>query len=229
MARIGAALAAGGITLNAPGRPPIFVPTPAATAPLIESTIWRDSVPARLAGADANAWISEALGEVCRLVHLADTAARPIDPAHARPGETVSFADGFPLLLTSLASLADLNHRLAVPVPITRFRGNLVIAGAAPWAEDRWQVIRIGSAIFRVAKPCERCLVTTIDQRTGDRPDKEEPLRTLASFRRDARGLMFGQNLVPEHPGRVAVGDRIDVLQAGPANVRLLAAQPNPA
>jgi uncharacterized protein len=120
----------------------------------------RDTVGAVAAGAAADVWISAALGLSCKLVYLADTTGRKINPAFATAGQTVNFPDGFPVLLGSLGSLADLNARLAVPIPIGRFRPNIVVSGAAPWAEDCWRRIRIGDVLFRVVKPCDRCIVS---------------------------------------------------------------------
>jgi uncharacterized protein YcbX len=105
---------------------------------------------------------------------------------------------------------------------MARFRPNIVVTGAAAWAEDGWRRIRIGTVVFRVAKPCARCVVTTIDQITGERPDKSEPLRTLGRMRRTADGVMFGQNLIPDGPGRITVGDAIEILEAGESTVRLI-------
>ncbi len=222
MAVIAADIMPAGLRLSAPGQAPLEIDTPAPDAAPEPVVVWRDTVVAAPACAQANAWISAALGQACRLVHLRDPGARMSSSAFAQPGETVSFADGFPVLLTSAGSLADLNARLAVPVPISRFRGNLVIEGAPAWAEDSWRLIRIGGATFRVAKPCDRCTVTTIDQATGERPQRMEPLRTLGQFRQEERGIMFGQNLVPLVLGRVSVGDAIEVLESGPPNVNPL-------
>lgn len=219
IATVRATATQGCLSLDKTGMDRIDIANPSAGAERVPVTVWRDTFLAAPAGDDAHAWISAALGHKCRLVHMHDTAARPINPAFSRPGETVSFADGYPVLLTSRDSLADLNARLAQPVPISRFRGNIVIAGAPAWAEDTWRRIRIGGATFRVAKPCARCIVTTIDQATGERPDRAEPLRTLGRFRQNEHGIMFGQNLIPETPGRIAIGDRVEVLEAGAPNV----------
>jgi uncharacterized protein YcbX len=214
--------AAGAITLTAPHHPPLRLTPPPATSPSRQVTIWRDTVPALDAGDEPAAWLSTALGTQCRLAYLANPRARPINPAYARPGETVSFADGYPMLLTTTASLADLNTRLAVPIPMSRFRPNLVLTGTPAWAEDTWRRIRIGAAIFRVAKPCDRCIITTIDPATATRPNPVEPIRTLGTFRRDLRGgVMFGQNLIPEHCAPIKVGDAVEIIQAGPPNVQL--------
>ncbi len=225
MALIEAHNTATGITLTTPGMERIIIPFPAPDAATLDVVVWRDTVGAVAAGTAADAWISAALGLSCRLVYLADTSSRKIDPAFAPAGQLVNFADGFPVLLGSLTSLADLNTRLAVPIPIGRFRPNIVVRGAAPWAEDCWRRIQIGDVFFRVVKPCDRCIVTTIDPETGQRPDKTEPLRTLGTFRRDRRGgVMFGQNLIPENAGRITAGDCVEVLEHGPPNVMLMSA-----
>lgn len=219
MARIDARCVPGGLGLAAESQGGIEIPLPGPNAERLDVTVWRDTVPAVLADSAAAAWLSAVLGRPCRLVHMVDPAARPVDPDYARPDDRVSFADGFPVLLTSETSLADLNTRLAAPIPILRFRPNLMVSGSTAWAEDRWRRIRIGEAIFRIAKPCSRCIVTTTDQETGERPVPDEPLRTLGTFRRARGGVMFGQNLVPETLGRVAVGDAAAVLEEGPTNL----------
>ena len=205
--------------LSHPDHGCIDVGVPGADAPRMRVTVWRSTLDAVVAEDAASAWVSSVLGQRCSLVHMHDTASRPISPAYARPGETVSFADGYPVLLTSLGSLGDLNARLANPVPIGRFRGNIVVDGAPAWAEDGWRLIRIGGAVFRIVKPCDRCIVTTIDQATRRRPARPAPLRPLGTFRHDEHGIMFGQNLVPAVLGQIAVGDRVDVLKSGPPNV----------
>ncbi len=222
MALIKAENTAEGIILTAPGLAPAAIPVPGPDAEILEAVIWKDRVRVAAAGPSADAWISTAIGVACRLVYLADTGGRAVDPDFATRGETVNLADGFPVLLTSLASLADLNARLATPIPMGRFRPTIVVNGAAPWEEDCWRRIRIGGVAFSVVKPCDRCIVTTIDPETGLRPDKTEPLRTLSKFRRDRRGgVMFGQNLIPETTGTIKLGDQMEVLELGETNVML--------
>ncbi|MEU0687879.1 MOSC domain-containing protein [Streptomyces uncialis] len=219
LALVGArSLSGGAVRLSAPGLAPVTVPVPApgATTPV---QIWRDKVEAVPADDTAHAWFSEYLGVPVRLVHMDDPAVRrSIDPGYAREGETVSFADGFPLLLTTRASLDALNdlvaqgtHASEGPLPMDRFRPNAVVDGTAAWAEDDWSRIAIGEVTFRVAKKCGRCVVTTTDQRTAERG--REPLRTLARHRRFGDQLVFGQNLVPEHTGTLRVGDPVTVLE----------------
>ncbi len=222
MALIEAAATDGGLRLTTPGQRPLDIPFPAENAGTIEVTVWRDTLPARLASMEADRLLGEAIGAPCRLVWMHDTRARPTDPVHAPAGSTVNFADGFPLLLGTTASLDALNTWLPSPVTIGRFRPNLVVEGASAWDEDRWRRIRIGEIVFFVAKACDRCIVTTIDPERGERPDKTEPLRTLGRYRKDeGGGVIFGQNLVPETTGALRVGDPVEILERGEPNVRI--------
>ncbi|WP_338693603.1 MOSC N-terminal beta barrel domain-containing protein [Streptomyces sp. Q6] len=210
-------LPGGGIRVSAPGMEPLTVevPEPSVTATV---EVWKDKVEAVPADAAAHAWWSAYLESDIRLMHLDDPAtARPIDPQYARPGETVSFADGYPLLLTTLSSLDALNSLIAQgdhsdegPLPMNRFRPNVVVAGTAPWAEDDWSRLTIGQVTFRVTKKSGRCVVTTTNQVTAERG--KEPLRTLARHRRFGDQLCFGTNLVPESSGTVRIGDPVTVL-----------------
>ncbi len=214
MAVVEAGFVPGGIALSGAGQGRIVVAEPGAEAPRAKVTVWRDRVAARDAGAEAASWLSAALGVACRLVHMPDPAAdRPVDPDFAEPSDRVSFADGFPLLVTNTASLADLNARLADPVGMDRFRTNIAVEGAEPWAEDGWQRLRVGAVAFAGPKDCARCAVTTVDQDTGAKSERNEPIRTLAGFRRKAGGrIIFGQNLIPRSAGRISVGDAVERL-----------------
>lgn len=182
-------------------------------------TVWRSRLDAALVDPAADRWLSARLGRPCRLVFLDDARARPVEPAHGRAGEHVSFADGFPVLLTSAGSLAALNGVLERPLGMDRFRSNLVVDGApAPpaWAEHDWSLLRIGGTLFRGAAPCVRCRVPGIDQQTGDIADPGEPLRTLGRLNRRQGGIVFGHNLVPLGDGRVSLGDPVEVLERRP-------------
>jgi uncharacterized protein YcbX len=137
---------------------------------------------------------------------------RRLDLDYARPQDQTGFADGFPFLLISEASLADLNRRIGRTLPMQRFRPNLVVRGCAPYAEDHWRRIRIGGVGFRLVKPCSRCIIPSIDPATGER-DGSEPLATLSRYRQTGNKVYFGQNLIHDGPGRLAVGDRVVVLE----------------
>ncbi|MEV7990380.1 MOSC N-terminal beta barrel domain-containing protein [Streptomyces sp. NPDC086077] len=218
LALAAAELVPGGVRLCGPGLDPLIVPVPEA-AGTITLDIFGNKVEGVLAGRSAHAWCSAYLGVPTRLVHMDDPATRrPVDPEYALPGETVSFADACPLLLTSAASLGALNSLIAEdglaeegPLPMNRFRPNVVVGGTAPWAEDHWRRIAVGEVEFRVAKMCGRCVVTTTDQDTAERG--REPLRTLGRHRRIRGSLVFGQHLVPRSPGTIRVGDPVRVLE----------------
>jgi uncharacterized protein YcbX len=201
----------GMLTLAAPDLDSVIFPLQPAPAPAFKVAVWSSIVDAHEVSADASRFLSDYLGIACRLVYMPDSAERKVDPAFATEGEIVSFADGYPFLLTSEASLADLNSRLKQPLPMNRFRPNLVVKGCAPYAEDVWKEIRIGTATFRIAKPCARCQVTTTDQATGEVLGPE-PLQTLARYRNGPDGVMFGQNLLPLKLGDIVVGDTVEVL-----------------
>lgn len=213
LALIGATPEIDGIRLAAEGAPDFMLKAP-MHGERVHVTVWRDSVPAMTAGPEADRWISAAAGIPCRLVHMDDPgSARPVDAAYGTTEDHVSFADGYPLLVANAASLRDLAARAGMPdLSMDRFRTNLVVEGAEPWAEDAWREIRVGSALFASVKPCARCVVTTIDQATGIRDEQDEPLRTLLTFRRDKRGQpIFGQNLIPRGGSEVRVGDPVAV------------------
>ena len=174
--------------------------------------IWRSQgVQAIDQGETAAEWFSDWLGTAVRLVHIAEGYIRHINEKYAvNADDHTAFADGYPILLTSEESLADLNTRLETPVPMNRFRPNLVVKGCEPFAEDTWTRIRIGDVEVAVVKPCARCVVTTIDKETLAQSKK--PLKTLASYRKRDGGAMFGQNVIPLNEGRLELGMNVEIL-----------------
>ena len=201
-----------GLRLDAPGMPMLRVPMPPAHAARIAVTIWRDTVDALHAGAAADAWLAAYLGFPARLVHMDDGVRRAVDPEHSQPGDVVSFADAYPLLVISQAALDGLNARLVRPVPMARFRPNIVVADAPAHAEDGWRRARIGGVEFDAVKACTRCVFTTVDPASMARDPDGEPLRTLMQYRRTPAGVTFGMNLIPRGTGRVRRGDAVSVL-----------------
>lgn len=178
-----------------------------------QARIWDDVVDAVAVGSPADAFISTHLGFEARLLYMPETTLRQVDPAHARPGDRVSFADGFPLLLVSHAAVDALNGRLPQPLTVSRFRPNVVIAGAGPHEEDGWRRVRLGDVECEVVKPCARCAVTTIDPATAEAGP--EPLRTLAGYRRWEGKVFFGQNAIHRARGVLHAGDAVEVLEWG--------------
>jgi uncharacterized protein YcbX len=184
-------------------------PESAAPTPV---TVWRDTVDA-LPVEGADDWLSAALGRPARLVWMPESTRRPAkrDPAGISP--RISVADAYSFLVLSRESLATLNARLADPLPMNRFRPNIVVEGAGPFAEDGWSAFRIGEIELDVAGPCARCATTTTDQKTGARG--VEPLRTLATFRREGSEVLFGQNANHRGTGTIRRGDPVEILAAG--------------
>ena len=201
------------LRLTAPGMDDLELDAagPPGTGGDLRVRIWDDVCTARPAGPDADRWLSRFLGRDCRLVSLPESSRRPVDPAYGGVDDQVGFADGFPLLLISAASLEDLNRRLDEPLPMVRFRPNLVIYGGEPYQEDRWRRIRIGGIEFRLVKPCSRCAIPTIDPETAQR--SAEPLRTLMGYRRRGNKVYFGQNVLHDGVGELREGAPVEVLE----------------
>ena len=195
------------LRVKAPGMSALEVPLEARAAVTTRVRVWNDTCAASWLGEAAADWFSEFLGDPCSLVYMPRDTFRPADPMYDPVGSRVSFADAFPFLLISEESLADLNERLAEPLPMNRFRPNLVVAGAEPFDEDGWKRIQIGGIALRVVKPCSRCLITTTNQTTAIRG--KEPLRTLATYRTIEGKVKFGQNVVHKGRGTLSVGDRV--------------------
>jgi hypothetical protein len=210
----------GHITLAGPDLPDLTVPVPSG-AGLVPVRVWQSDLVAAPAEDKAGAWLTELIGEPVRLVYLDDPARRAPDPAYSEAGDLVSFADGYPLLLTSEESLNALNGWIAEgskaaegPVPMRRFRPNVVVSGAPAWAEDGWRRLRIGPVTFRNVKGCGRCVLTTIDPDTA--ATGHEPLFALGRHRRWDGKVWFGVNLIPETPLGAAVirrGDPVQILE----------------
>lgn len=208
LSQVATALDGDRLVLSGPGGE-VTVPRFPRGGPPVRGEVW-DSEVAAIEVPGGSKFFSEHLGRQARLVYMPDEAERPVNPERSRPGDIVSFADGYPLLLISQESLDDLNRRLEAPVEMTRFRPNVVIAGGAPYAEDELGAFRMGEVNFRNVKPCERCTMTTIDPRTAKRG--EEPLRTLATYRRWDGHVWFGTNLIHDGEGRLAIQDPLTPL-----------------
>jgi uncharacterized protein YcbX len=174
--------------------------------------IWKSkNVQAIDQGEEAAQWFSDWLGEPVRLVHIADGYQRRINESFAvNEDDHTGFSDGYPILLTSEEGLADLNSRLESPVPMNRFRPNIVVKGGGPFEEDAWNRIKAGDVELAVVKPCARCEVTTIDKETLER--SKEPLKTLGKFRKQKLGAIFGQNVIPLNEGSLRLGMSVEVL-----------------
>ena len=213
MARIEAAITERGIMVRRDGMPPLAIDRPEVSEEALSTVthvrLWRRSAPVIPVSHEADEWFTRALGVRCRLMAFVPTATALNVPSYETHS---SLQDATPFHLTTEESLADLNGRMAAPIPMNRFRPNLVVRGAAPYAEDTWKAISIGDTTLRWIKPCTRCVATTTDHETGER-NSREPLFTLARYRRIGSEVAFGHYLVADTWGdRLRVGDRVSIL-----------------
>ena len=212
MARISAAITAAGIEVQMDGMPRLDIrrPTFDAGTRVEHVPLWRRSAAVTRVARDADDWFSRALGVECRLMAFVPHASGLNVPSYETNS---SLQDATPFHLTTEESLADLNARMAAPIPMNRFRPNLVVRGGAPYAEDQWRTLTVGDTTLRWIKPCTRCVATTTDHETGERPSRE-PLYTLARYRRWGNEVIFGHYLVADSWGvRLRVGDRGRVIE----------------
>lgn len=181
-------------------------------------TVWQSRCQAKIYENSVNEWFSDVLQTKCKLARMPEETERKVNYFYrVEKDDHVSFADAYPFLLIGENSLADLNSRLSESLPMNRFRPNFVVSESEGFAEDSWKKIKIGETVFHIVKPCARCVITTIEQTTGEK-DGKEPLKTLAEFRTPKRSvkkkILFGQNLIAENAGAILrVGDSIEVLE----------------
>jgi hypothetical protein len=173
----------------------------------LKTMIWDDEVITQEVSLTSSKWFSEKLDMPCKLVAFPENNSRPVDPNYAIHQEQVSLADGYPLLIIGQNSLNDLNSKLSSPLPMNRFRPNLVFTGGLPYEEDSWKYFSVGKNKFAGVKPCSRCVLTTVDQETGKQG--KEPLATLATYRKTENKIYFGQNVLAINYHEIHEGDEI--------------------
>ena len=220
LAQIKAETTGDGLVINLPGGAPAKITQPDGSK-RATVRVWRSIVDAVVADMTVNESLSNFLERSVKLVFMDRQARRFSNPDWAGQDAPVSFADGYPILLTSTASLAALNSKIidqdGDPVSMDRFRPNIVVEGSMDWEEDRWKVIKIGDLVFDAVKPCTRCNVPELDQRTGEARSDNQPTRALKSIRRSAdkrvKGFLFGWNIIARASGSVRVGDNVQVLE----------------
>lgn len=227
LAMVRPTLTENGLRLERAGQESIHLDQPNADAESRLVTVWDATVPAFDAGDEAAAWATRAIGIDCRLVNMAPFAARPLAAKYAGPfessGRYVSLNDGAPMLILGEGSLTELNRRLgekgANPVGVDRFRPNVLLSGTTDQEEDTWLRVKIGDEQIGIGSQCFRCVMTTVDQQTGNRSSAREgepggePLRTIATYRRTGSNVNFGMNATHEKPGVLRVGDVVTVLE----------------
>ena len=214
MALIKTALHGQELILSAPGMENLILPLIPDGGKWLEVTVWHDRCRARNVSHEADRWFSRFLQQNCRLVFQSDESIRHVDPHYSLATDQTAFSDGFPFLIVSENSLAELNKAMGLNLPIERFRPNLLISGCEGYEEDTWREIRIGAIDFRLPKPCSRCAVPTIDPQTGE--TGKEPLVTLNRTRKWQNKVYFGQNALHDQYGELKVGDPVLVRSTGP-------------
>jgi uncharacterized protein len=201
------------LILSAPGMADMALALNPKAGEVIRCSIWHDEVDAVAVSGAADRWLSVFLQSECRLVYQPDDSLRIVNQNYAQADDITALSDGFPFLLVSENSLADLNRAMQLDLPVIRFRPNLVISGCDAYAEDTWRQISIGNIGFRLPKPCSRCAVPTIDPETGE--TGKEPLTTLNRLRKWENKVYFGQNALHNAQGKLSVGDQVEILHAG--------------
>lgn len=205
-----------GIILSAPAMPTLTLNYQQFREQYQSVTVWGDEISGQLCAVEADAWFSTYLKRPCQLLFFGQQSHRE-KISSTKQTRKVAFADGYPLLLISQASLDELNQRLASnqqqAVSMSQFRPNIVVDNCLPFAEDGWLHIRIGDVEFMVSKPCERCIFTTVNPSNGEKHPQQQPLQTLKSFRKTTNGeVLFGQNLIPLNSGQIKEGDKLTVI-----------------
>ena len=216
MVKITATLTMTGLVLQYPNKTDLVLQYADFAMVDASATVWNDNFSAYTTTMIANQWFSDIIGHSVQLLFCGQQSNR----VRSKIGHNVSFADGYPLLVISEASLAALNERSRDHHTMAQFRTNLVVSNTDAFAEDGWKRIRIGEVEFEIVKPCARCILTTVDPLTGEFNALKEPLKTMATFRADATGdVFFGQNLVALNEGMIRAGDVIEVLEKQPKQV----------
>lgn len=197
------------LSLNAPDMLEIKVSVPDGSIKR-SVKVWDDCCNAHDAGDEVANWLSDFLNIECSLVYFPDDEIRIVDQTYARPDDHTAFSDGFPILLTSQASLDDLNSRMDEVIPMARFRPNVVVSGCEAYVEDDWKQLKVGDIALRIVKPCSRCVIPSIDIATASRC--EEPTKTLIAYRKHDNKIFFGQNVVADGEGEIEVGMKVIVI-----------------
>ena len=210
LALIRTTIAADGLHLSARGMTESVTPLEPDDGDPVDVVVWEDRISVRSVDRRIDRRLSDFMQMECRLVYFPGTTKRTVDPKYGKDGDEVGFADSFPFLILTQSSLDDLNRRLNEPLPVNRFRPNILLRGNEPYEEDRWSSVRIGTIPFRLPKPCARCVTTTVDQETA--ATGSEPLRTFSAYRLSAdRKPLFGWKAIADAPGLIRCGDRVEV------------------
>ncbi|WCT12468.1 MOSC domain-containing protein [Mucilaginibacter jinjuensis] len=201
---------AGGLRVTyMPHQSSILIPFHPQTNTVIQATVWDDTCEGTLVDPEVDQWFTQILGMNARLIYMADSSLRAVDPKYAKQQEVTSFADAYPFLIIGQASLDELNTRLQNQIKMDRFRPNIVFTGGEPYAEDVMPHIRINNINFYGVKRCARCVMITIDQQNAAK--NVEPMKVLAGYRAQNNKIYFGQNLLHQGVGEISVGDKLEI------------------
>jgi uncharacterized protein len=211
MALLHVEMTADHLQVSAPEMSDLLIPLCRTTTETMNVEIWGDSIQADRFPAEINQWFTDFLKVETQLVHMPDTVHRNVNQTYGGKSDLVSFADAFPFLLISQESLDDLNRKLSSPVPMNRFRPNVIVRGCSGFAEDSWKRIRIGPVTFKIAKPCVRCTVPSVDQESAIQG--KEPLTTLSTYRLQNGKVIFGQNCIHGGEGTLKIHDTVTIIE----------------
>lgn len=210
MVKVQSSLTPDGLIFVAEGKPPLRLKYSDFKMQEAPAQVWQDNFTAYTTTEDAGDWFSDVLQQKVELLFSGEQSNR----VREKVGHNVSFADGYPLLVIGQGSLDELNRRSPEQHAMDQFRANLIVSTTEPFQEDGWKRIRIGQVEFEAVKPCERCILTTVDVDKGEFRESKEPLSTLSQFRANERGgVFFGQKLVAKNEGLVRQGDAVEVLE----------------
>ena len=222
-------ITATGLILTAPDMPKLVINYSQLSNNYQDIAVWGDLINAQKAHQEHHQWFSRYLNQPCQLLYFGEQSQRKVPNTSSRTNQ-LAFADGYPLLLISQASLNDLNQRCSDDISMQQFRPNIVVENCEAFAEDTWSHIRIGEVEFELKKPCSRCILTTVDPLTAQKNSQQEPITTLKNYRQAATGdlageILFGQNLVPLNQGQITLNDKVTVLNTQPAPTFVLPAK----
>lgn len=211
MLKVQVSLLHDGIDISTPGAGGLIFSYTSLEGRYDSISVWKDQIEAAYCGEAAERWFSHLLQQPCKLYFFGSQSHRPVAD---NPENQIAFADGYPLLLISQASLSELNQRCKSTVVMDQMRPNLVVENTVAYAEDSWKRIRIGTVEFKVAKPCGRCILTTTNPDTLERNPDREPLSVLKKYRKGSDGeAHFGQNLIALNHGIISQSDKVEILE----------------
>jgi uncharacterized protein YcbX len=173
--------------------------------------VWGEKINGQLMPSAGSSWLSAILNKEVRLVYMDDSEHRQVDLEYVDKGVRTGFADGFPFLLISQASIDFISEKVGYGISVQRFRPNIVVSGCQPFEEDGWRKIKIGQIEFDIVKSCSRCVIPTINLQTAEK-DKAV-MQVMLDYRKKGAEVFVGQNLVHRQLGILRAGQPVTVLE----------------